>query len=136
MSEHQAQANVTPILTNVVGRGPTGPTLAEFVLARITEDEAYLDHGVNGPARSGVNGLAWSYDGIEGGAWRVLRECEAKRRIVTDFDQAEQLLLEPGAQFTFEEWARANGATAAHRSAVQALAAVYADHPDYQPEWA
>jgi hypothetical protein len=69
----------------------TTPTLAEFLLARIAEDEASTvdasEVGVQFKVRSHGNGLhdLWDDDwlgGVRVDTTRVLAECEAKRRIV------------------------------------------------------
>ncbi|NKZ63003.1 hypothetical protein GTG23_07070 [Rhodococcus hoagii] len=53
---------------------------------------------------------------------RVLREVEAKRRIL---DLAGEI-SRSGAEFAEQDY----------RTVTRALAAVYSDHPDYQQEWA
>jgi hypothetical protein len=100
-------------------RGQAVTALTEFLLARIPEDEAgareaqalaniYTDpqwHWL--VAHNG--GSRWQQTSHDPA--RVLAECEAKRRIVewcSDFMQWPPLY---------------------------ALAAVYADHPDYREEW-
>lgn len=50
---------------------------------------------------------------------RVLREVEAKRKVVDRY-----------------AWLREHGDTGDARWVLPLLAAVYADHPDYRPEWA
>jgi len=63
---------------------------------------------------------------------RVLREVEAKRRIVDAYAEVVEFYQPDPA-----EWHEvADGHAAALHDAVRALAAVYADHPDYRPEWA
>ncbi|NKR75810.1 hypothetical protein GS492_25035 [Rhodococcus hoagii] len=52
---------------------------------------------------------------------RVLREVEAKRRIL---DLAGEI-SRSGAEFAEQDY----------RTVTRALAAVYSDHPDYQPHW-
>jgi hypothetical protein len=98
-------------------------TLTDFLLARIEEDAA---------AATGTGPSPWAHDL----AWhaRVLAECEAKRRIVADWqtladrvdDQGRPLhLFDPVTSMLLkatEPWLR-------H------LATVYADHPDYRPAW-
>lgn len=91
----------------------------EFLLARIAEDEEWV---ARGECRCG-EGWPQKPDCPD----RIEVECDAKRQIV-------------------EEWrnAKAEGdagdmsgriAAFALSLAVGALAAVYADHPDYDPEW-
>jgi hypothetical protein len=104
-------------------------TLAEFLLARIADDEAV--------ARRNWDGLpvqAWSLNDDEGfasvciAAPRVLAECEAKWRIV---DRCAPLADEP------DEYP--NGLISARavlaRATLRALALPYADHEDFRPEW-
>lgn len=80
-------------------------TLTGFLLARIAEDE--------------INRVG--YPG------RVLRECEAKRRIVWTCVSAFRGVDNP------PDWIKGQRASA--YGACKALAAVYADHPDYREEW-
>ena len=81
-------------------------TITEFLLARIAEDEA--------GARAVVGDRnAWDtpeWDASRWSPWRVLDECEAKRRLVGDewYEDPETLRI---------------------------LAAIYSDHPDYRDEW-
>ena len=101
-------------------------TLTGFLLARIAEDEA-LKHG--------------GYPG------RVLAECEAKRRIVEAHPLVtDQRRLVPAWPGSAPGVACANcGGNPVDSSApiedigpcdtLLALAAVYADHPDYRQEW-
>ncbi len=61
---------------------------------------------------------------------RVLREVEAKRHVLHLYDTARHHEANAvNALPVFETTVRAL------RSIVQALAAVYSDHPDYQQEW-
>lgn len=90
-------------------------TLTEFLLARIAEDEesastvhvfdCVLDH-IDG--RDGCSCVIPA---------RVLAECEAKRRILEEL-----------------ETAKVRERVALHR-VMRHLAAVYADHPDYDEAW-
>lgn len=109
-------------------------TLAEFLLARIRDDEclarmAFGDHNDNKPdwsepssgivdmkgedvlltGDSGVSRHIVNFDPA-----RVLAECAAKRRIIEDWGK----------------WETYNG-----EELMQELASVYADHPDFLPEW-
>ena len=109
--------------------------LTDFLLARIAEDEA-----VAIATRDSHDPLDW-----EPGEWmdgpcdgpsgyqvvivdpaRVLAECEAKRRIVADF------LYESKGRDTIPARTPVAGAL---RVVLLNLATVYADHPDYRPEW-
>ncbi|MFI2354696.1 DUF6221 family protein [Streptomyces anulatus] len=62
-----------------------------------------------------------------GGPARTLREVEAKRRIL----RAHAKWCEGRCEAKYPE----GGFDAAHYWSVKALAAVYADHPDYLAEW-
>ena len=101
--------------------------LAEFLLARIAEDEriaaAWKDDTEtwSNPYESGVAIAFQDRFGLS----RVLADCEAKRRIV----EADPRYGNP--------W---NGCgddceVKAHEWVLRALAAPYADHPDYRQEW-
>lgn len=58
---------------------------------------------------------------------RTLREVEAKRRIL----RAHEKWCEGRCEAKYPE----GGFDAAHYWSIKALAAVYANHPDYLPEW-
>ena len=98
-------------------------TLADFLLARIAEDQADAMVG-------------WRWKALPAGEYarlqaRVLAECEARRRIVAELDRL-------GAMST--DGMRDGGANAmsmmdALEFALRALALPYADHPDYHEEW-
>ena len=60
---------------------------------------------------------------------RVLREVEAKRRILYTCDTATRMWLHART----EEYA--DGVADPGDTILRALASVYADHPDYDPEW-
>ncbi len=108
-------------------------TLAEFLLARIAEDEV-VAREVPGPPDE--KGLSWwgEYGHLSVSPARVLAECAVKRQIVQDWLDAESLAVET---------VRFSQATAVIYSAIQGgmeapvrrLAALYADHPDYRQEW-
>ena len=98
-------------------------TLTEFLLARIDEDEAAARREQDEVAERilAQGPITWAFDP----AWekspffpaRVLRECEAKRRIVEGMDYGDiDNINEP--------------------EVLGLLAAVYSDHPDYRQEWA
>lgn len=92
-------------------------TLSDFLLARIAEDEA-------GPFLN-----AWHVG-------RVRAECAAKRRIVEDYADAEREVSHydnhdnPNGGY-WMAW----GVRHALLGAVEELASIYGDHPDYRPEW-
>jgi hypothetical protein len=99
-------------------------TITEFLEARIAEDEAVASLLAKGDA--GHSPRTQVYTGAE---WvttpltteRLLAECAAKRAILARVPRNTDP-YDPG------------GYTSAHT--VRVLAAVYADHPDYLPEWA
>jgi hypothetical protein len=101
--------------------------LAEFLLARIAEDEAAATRAswflvdYNAPMNQQF--------GDRFNPARVLAECAAKRRIVEQFTMIKLL----------DEWhdvGPAEGAWIRMQTVLQLMAAPYADHPDYRPEWA
>ena len=122
--------------------------LAEFLLARIAEDEAAAAAAVS--RRDGVD--KWEavgsgtvvgpgYDKVkhvmlpssEDGAARhiarhdparVLAECEANRRIVALHGEVDPCDAHDGATFETVDC-----------ETLQVLALPYADHPDYRQEW-
>lgn len=87
-------------------------TFTEFLLARIAEDEATArDAHYDGQDAAHI--VKWS-------PARVLAECEAKRRIVEEFRRAD---IDGSGDYEL-----GYGLTVA----IEHLAAVYADHPDYR----
>ncbi len=114
-------------------------TLTEFLLARIAEDEH--------PARMASEGWVSGDGMLELGCWdekRVLAECEAKRRIVEMAQTATSQETEfraladanPLSEEAADMLAIMGGVRTAADAACESLAAVYADHLDYQQEWA
>lgn len=96
-------------------------TLTEFLLARIAEDEAV--------ARSASEAEITTVSHEHIARWnppRVLAECEAKRRIIQ--------IAEQGCEC--QASATAVGNPFWDIATLHALAMPYADHPDYQQEWA
>ena len=117
-------------------KGAEVSDLTQFLLARIAED--YAD------AMSG-----WRWKSLPAGEYerlqaRVLRECEAKRRIVEAWEDERQrkdiynrdyplgLLTTDG---DLRARLSANARWAGLDVAAGALASVYADHADYREEW-
>jgi hypothetical protein len=99
------------------------PTLTDFLLARIAEDEAvavaYRDGDSWGNPYAGESdGTDLDYEQRFNVA-RVQVECAAKRRIV-------ERCSDPG------QWADPLGTGP---DVLRLLANVYADHPDYRQEW-
>lgn len=98
-------------------------TLSEFLLARISEDE--------GAVRADIVGRRW--DNPE----RVLTDLEAKRRIVMRcsmlLDSWDHVHDGTPELAPFPDVNRRERHHAAET--LRDLASVYADHPDYRPEW-
>ena len=123
----------------------TMPTLAEFLLARITEDEAVArDFVPEEIANPPIERQRWIRARNE---WvnlydpaRVLAECEAKRRIVEEHRDVECSNVRCNGSGvhcqTCDEGLKADyGHVYAPCPTLRHLAAVYADHPDYRQEW-
>lgn len=118
--------------------------LTEFLLARIAEDEevakavaqeirAELARDIYLPGQGpdpDDRGMYRASDGTDSpavvvGPARVLAECQAKRRIVEMWSTRNEQSDHPTIG------AHATGLSLA----IRALAAVYADHPDYDGAW-
>jgi hypothetical protein len=81
--------------------------LTAFLRARLDEDEGYLNSNRH---------HLWTD--------RPLREVEAKRAILTEYAHVRKLQELTGAdQDGYRDWV------------LRHLAAVYSDHPDYDPGW-
>lgn len=104
--------------------------MVEFLLERISEDE----EAANGVNRGLFNSRVALFPGdlyplvIRQHPARVLAECKAKRRIVEDFE-----ILNRDHRVTHDPTTEARRFQA--RIAMARIAEVYADHPDYDPEW-
>jgi hypothetical protein len=97
-------------------------SITEFLLARIAEDEAdAADLARLGRALSGPP--YWAKD-------RFLAECKAKRQILSDY---ENELREHELRPYHGDGGECEGPGL--QMAIWRLASVYADHPDYRPEW-
>lgn len=125
-------------------------TIVEFLLARITEDEAthpvygYLEnvehHEVGCMELAAVERSDARCDCD--GPRRWLAECQAKRAILEQhrnelgtlvvYRESDRLIAEGYDLGTVPLRARATMIP----NCIRHLATVYADHPDYQPEWA
>jgi hypothetical protein len=91
--------------------------ITEFLLARIAEDEAEAQVAKAEFAHGGYGCY---------GPSRVLAECAAKRAIIAMYEQGDEAKgWDPEAYIASTVF-----------DAMRALAAAYADHPDYQQEWA
>ena len=129
-------------------------TLAEFLLARIAEDEQIareappspwdldtdrccVGHSGHPAKYLGGGNAAEMTDAAEHIAhWdpaRVLAECDAKRRIVgmCAEDAALAMNYRTAVKATTSEWDLLSLA----RDTLKTLALPYADHPDYREEW-
>lgn len=92
-------------------------TLAEFVLARIAEDEAAASRWV----------YDWGGGDLDDLEDRVLRQCEAFRRIVELHEPVDE---EP------DGWCNRCDGDGWPCGTMAALASIWSDHPDYRQEWA
>lgn len=113
-------------------------TLTEFLEARIAEDEAVADRMHRWDC-----GIIVVHEDLElsdalgcdcGLPARVLRECEAKRKLIDE-------IVEYEANQDFEHGDGYSSASeilarAVQFDAIRVLASIYSDHPDYNPEWA
>jgi len=103
--------------------------LADFLLARIAEDEAaaFGTATIGYALRPTDTGIVT----VVGGA-RLRAECEAKRRIVRQATWA-------GPRATLRDRVFGSAADEAYQQGVKAairlLALPYADHPDYRESW-
>lgn len=140
------------------------PTLAEFLLARIAEDEARVDTIPDWYCTDSARGEGWGsrgncplcdrymFDGTEAATkdamWehmedvhrrtRVRADCEAKRRIVALHDN-RYLLGE--CTSCADGWRDLTSGEGSHEPlaypcpTLRALALPFADHPDYDESW-
>jgi Family of unknown function (DUF6221) len=98
--------------------------LVEFLNTRLNEDEAEARQNL---VNADSDGWAWYVS-------RVLAEVEAKRRIIEAYVQARTVAdALPG--LGLDAAVAVSGATA-FLVVLEEFAVVYADHPDYQREWA
>ena len=113
-------------------------TIADFLRARLAEDEARARDAESGEWRNDkrhaieADGtVVWDRDLkpddaafiVHNQPKRVLADIAAKRRIVEFYAVAMQEGDEPDVIHAYAD-------------VCEALASVYADHPDYRPEWA
>ena len=112
-------------------------TITEFLLARISEDEAtasLLSKGDAGhsPGTEVYTGTEWVTTPLT--TDRLLAECKAKRAIIERAIEIHDMIdgeWGGGHEVSKEGWQDDNPGT----EVVQALAAVYADHSEYRQEW-
>ena len=103
-------------------------TLAEFLLARIAEDEGEPYHRWDCDKFNVYDYGLRQGDCDCGGPARVLAECEAKRRIVAKAQRADKAFerhIQPAT----------SAASFALTEVLGYLAAPFRDHPDYDPAW-
>jgi hypothetical protein len=102
-------------------------TLAEFLLARIGDDEADLRDPSGADYCDALTGAHYSNE-------RIRAECDAKRRIVALHNNADE-----GHDCT-DGWHAPHGFRDLDYDdgpceTLRLLALPYADHPDYREEW-
>ena len=98
-------------------------TLAEFLLARIAEDEREA-WSIHSSSCAELVETDWGNRPCDCGLpARVVVECEAKRQIINLHPEAVAAPLRDGAAWS-------------HGEVLRRLALPYAIHPDYQQEWA
>jgi hypothetical protein len=128
------------------------PTITEFLLARIAEDEAAATEAaedeIGGPEDPDQSVVDWPQGAptwvaafgsfadqnvarVELSPRRALAECEAKRRIVDEYEDALA-----GWQLAPFEGAHLETARELLGYVVELLAKLYSDHPDYREDWA
>jgi hypothetical protein len=108
-------------------------TITEFLLARITEDEAVARTATDDRfswASVDYNSSECETHGTRHDPARILAECAAKRAII----HAHQILIYDGIRGEVAECIRECPGSPCET--LQALATVYATHEDYHPEWA
>lgn len=103
-------------------------TITEFLLARITEDELEIGPPVDLDESAGPNGIGWAdvgglSDVLMSSRARAWAECEAKRRIIEAYIERDQD-DDPRSPDYWDV-----------PVVLEHLAKVYADHPDFDPEW-
>lgn len=105
-----------------------------FLLARIAEDEAAAEHGRR---HNDVGTYANdNYGCLLVDPTRVLLECEAKRRVVAEHDAAHILHDQGPPKPCSVDVGTTRTALVWPCRTMRILAAVYADHPDFDPAWA
>jgi hypothetical protein len=126
-------------------------TLTEFLLARITEDEAALRTVRSAVVNGDELRVTVRLEAFKGDRWVVLpdatwrasvsrlaAECKAKRAIVEIHETIAAAY--PGTTIETDPCCQECSAFGEYPgifpcSTLRAVAAVYADHPDYNPEW-
>jgi hypothetical protein len=108
-------------------------TLTDFLLARIAVDEDGRARALRDLAEAmRSQGHTTTADYLMSESDRVLAECEAKRlAIEAAWADHERIEGEWGMCRSREQMSAKDD----NPAVVEALAAVYADHPDYREEW-
>lgn len=101
--------------------------IVEFLEARIAEDEAAAERG--GYHNGGGTFSNDNYGCLLIQPARILAECAAKRAII----ERQRAIWEQAMDVTLNDIE--DDANEGLDFAIRALAAVYADHPDYREEW-
>ena len=113
--------------------------ITEFLEARIAEDEKWAQQEDTDYADTT---LLPTYDSENQANWstpRVLAECAAKRAIIAEHgrdDHSTADYCETCAEWWKSEVGEGPPGVAWPCPSLRAIAAVYADHPNYDPEWA
>ena len=110
--------------------------IAEFLLVRIAEDEQWAN-GEQDRQNAAWRGEAFVPDYGTGSAYRVLAECDAKRRVVKKAAVMAQHYepRDPNDWTPDQYWAEeVEEELGLWLLKVEALP--YADHPDHRAEWA
>src|SRR5258706_16131975 len=110
-----------------------GLTLTEFLIARLDEDTATADglgeqYAAMGPHIEGADRIRL-HALLRVTAIRMLREVDAKRKIVAEY--LEALSIQAGYKEVSSETANRKALEMACRS----FAAIWSDHPDFDPAW-
>jgi hypothetical protein len=104
-------------------------TLTEFLQARIAEDEHDAHSHQCVCPEYVVEGQHFAFC-----SQRVWAQCAALKRIVQEWETGANRLDDKGRPaHLFDPFASA--LLKSHAGWLRILASVYADHPDYQPEW-
>ncbi len=110
-------------------------TLSDFLLQRIAEDEAaaHTESARIDARYASVRGASLAFTDWDlgpGNPARVLAECKAKRQIVEEYaarNDDVDLMMGPDS-LRQREWSGL-------RLAVRTLAAIHADHPEFEEAW-
>lgn len=109
-------------------------TLTEFLLARIAEEEAALTEPDPTPHGRHLNDAYGTFDAscptcrqlVSGSRDRGLAACKAHREVIAIATDQIRLGREARGWANWEDMAK---------QLLQAVASIYADHPEYREEW-